>query len=247
MSTVELSNNSKAYVFDVDGTLTPARMIIEPDHYSMFKEFIETRDVYIVTGSDYPKTDEQMKGLQDLCNESWQCGGAQQWIKGKPGSHVDVQPGKYMLEWFEEKIKESGFNRKTGFHVEVRSGMINFSILGRGASNEQRSRYRAWDNHTKERELLATEFNYIFGVQGFEAMVAGETGLDIFKGGVNKGKLYQHIKPKYDEIVFFGDHCLPGQNDYPFVRLCKSEDTVHHVSGPDETFEIIKDIMNEPI
>ena len=68
---VESNKESKAYVFDVDGTLMPARQIITEARYNLFKRFIEQNDVYILTGSDYDKTNEQLLGLQDLAVESW--------------------------------------------------------------------------------------------------------------------------------------------------------------------------------
>lgn len=245
---VESNKESKAYVFDVDGTLMPARQIITEARYNIFKRFIEQNDVYILTGSDYEKTNEQLLGLQDLAVESWQCGGAEVWRKGERITPFkDVDPPQFMLDWFGTKLIESKYTPKVGNHIEQRNGMINFSILGRGGNIQDRAMYKQWDAHKNERENLAREFNYIFGTSGWEAMVAGDTGLDIFKDGVNKGVLYDKLKPVYNKIVFFGDHCLPGQNDYPFVRKCQSSDTVFHVEGPAETFAIIESIMNEPV
>ena len=48
------------YVFDVDGTLTHARKEMTPDFKSWFIEWMEDKNVYLVTGSDRPKTIEQI-------------------------------------------------------------------------------------------------------------------------------------------------------------------------------------------
>ena len=40
------------YIFDVDGTLTPSRQVIEPDFLSYLLGFADNRNMYIVTGSD---------------------------------------------------------------------------------------------------------------------------------------------------------------------------------------------------
>ena len=43
------------YIFDVDGTLTPSRQPIMPEFKDWFLDFCKHNEVYIVTGSDYPK------------------------------------------------------------------------------------------------------------------------------------------------------------------------------------------------
>ena len=44
------------YIFDVDGTLTPSRGTIDPQFKKEFLAFARTHNVYLVTGSDRPKT-----------------------------------------------------------------------------------------------------------------------------------------------------------------------------------------------
>jgi phosphomannomutase len=51
---------SIAYVFDVDGTLTPSRVRMNEEFRQEFLAFQETNNTYLVTGSDYPKTLEQV-------------------------------------------------------------------------------------------------------------------------------------------------------------------------------------------
>ena len=55
-------NNTTVYrfIFDVDGTLTPSRQQIVPKFHDWFLKFIEENYVYLVTGSDYSKTVEQL-------------------------------------------------------------------------------------------------------------------------------------------------------------------------------------------
>ena len=47
------------YIFDVDGTLTPSRGSINSAFEAWLWTFIQSNDVYLATGSDYPKTIEQ--------------------------------------------------------------------------------------------------------------------------------------------------------------------------------------------
>ena len=48
------------YVFDVDGTLTPSRQLITDEFRDFFMQFALHHDVYLVSGSDYVKTVEQL-------------------------------------------------------------------------------------------------------------------------------------------------------------------------------------------
>ena len=46
----------KRFIFDVDGTLTPSRQPMDPQFKEWFLSFMEREKVWLVTGSDYPKT-----------------------------------------------------------------------------------------------------------------------------------------------------------------------------------------------
>ena len=48
------------YIFDIDGTLTPSRDKINKDFLKWFLEFVKWHPVYLVTGSDRTKTEEQI-------------------------------------------------------------------------------------------------------------------------------------------------------------------------------------------
>ena len=48
------------YLFDVDGTLTPSRSLIDPEFEKWFFNFCNENNVYLVTGSDRIKTIEQI-------------------------------------------------------------------------------------------------------------------------------------------------------------------------------------------
>ena len=53
------------YIFDVDGTLTPSRQVIDSAFQAFMIIFCCKHDVYLVTGSDRQKTVDQL-GL-DIC------------------------------------------------------------------------------------------------------------------------------------------------------------------------------------
>jgi phosphomannomutase len=68
------------FIFDVDGTLTPSRGIIDIHFKMFFNTFCLDNDVYLVTGSDKPKTIEQIgEDTYILCKRVYQCSGSDVW------------------------------------------------------------------------------------------------------------------------------------------------------------------------
>ena len=68
------------YIFDVDGTLTPSRQVIDSAFEAFMIKFCCSHDVYLVTGSDRQKTVDQL-GL-DICYRAkrvYNCSGADVW------------------------------------------------------------------------------------------------------------------------------------------------------------------------
>ena len=67
----------KKFIFDVDGTLTPARKQIDGEFLPFFSDFATRNDVYLVTGSDRDKTLEQLTPyLYNKCTRVYNCSGS---------------------------------------------------------------------------------------------------------------------------------------------------------------------------
>lgn len=204
------------FIFDVDGTLTPSRGIMNSEFEKYFIEFIQHNNVYLATGSDYPKTLEQVgKEICESVKSCFNCSGNSVWKNG-----VEIRRNDWVLEelhidFFEAKLSESQFNIKTGKHIEKRPGMVNFSIVGRNASLEQRFLYKQWDEHKNERANIAKEFTETFG-NSIQVQVAGETGLDIYPKGYDKSQVAAFVN---GPTIFFGDKMMPGGNDFPLAEI----------------------------
>src|SRR6056300_523290 len=115
------------YIFDVDGTLTPSRGKIDNNFSWWFAKFVEQHNVYLVTGSDREKTIEQLgEYIVNTCNRVYQCAGNDVW-EGDNNVYtntIEVDPD--MQKMFEQYLKESKFAARTGNHIDVRPGLINF-------------------------------------------------------------------------------------------------------------------------
>ena len=199
------------FVFDVDGTLTPSRGRMDERFKNFFLKFIKDHSVYLVTGSDYYKTVEQV-GVEvcESVQRVFNCSGNSIWKNGENISNTDWTMPKEAKSWCTMKLNESVFNIRTGNHIEERPGLVNFSTIGRGCNLEQRQMYVEFDEKAREREILAKEFNDTF--PKMTAQVAGETGLDIIPVGKDKRQVAEMIE---GPITFFGDKMEYGGNDYP--------------------------------
>ena len=232
------------FIFDVDGTLTPSRGAIDPSFLRFMLKFCKSNDVYLATGSDAPKTIEQIgKGLFEAVARSYNCSGNSVWEKGVNTYNNDWKLPERPWKYLESVLMYSRFMPKTGWHFDERPGLINFSIVGRRAKPHQREAYVKYDIQNRDREVIAREFNTEFSDEyNVVAQVAGETGLDIMPIGRGKQQILSDF-PEDDNIIFFGDKCDPGGNDYDIAESVKKiNGTVYHVGSWEDTWEILKSL-----
>jgi phosphomannomutase len=236
-------NMNRKYIFDVDGTLTPSRGKIDPEFLEFFNEFIKENKVYLATGSDAPKTIEQIG--QDLFNSVervYNCSGNSVWENGINIYNNDWVLAKVPQLFLDRELFQSEFTTRTGNHFDARPGLMNFSVVGRGATTEQREEYVKYDTETKERWTIAKKFNDNFMVsEKVVAQVAGETGLDIMPVGKGKQQIIKDFND-LDEIIFIGDKTMHGGNDYDISEAVKLlvNGKSYQVQSYKDTWEILK-------
>ena len=204
-------------------------------------KFCCTYDVYLVTGSDRAKTIEQV-GL-DIYNRSirvYNCSGADVYEKDINVYKSDWQPYGKLINFLSDELDYSAFPHKTGNHIEHRPGGINFSILGRGDdSMKHRKEYVKWDINTTERILMSDRIKSEF--PDLNIQIGGETGLDISDS--DKSQILTDFNSE-DEIHFFGDMMLEGQNDYPLAKALKEMGGFpHHVKNWEDTRTRLSEFM----
>ena len=222
------------FIFDVDGTLTPSRGTIDPKFKEFFNYFCQDNHVYLVTGSDKPKTVEQIgEDTYNLCHTVYNCNGNDVWQGNK-----HVRTNKWKLtetahNWLSEVLTQSPFPLRTDLHFEHRPGMVNFSVVGRNATQEQRHMYVKYDKLRNERNQIAKGFNSLF--PDLEAKVGGETGIDISPEGFDKSQIVKDFD-KEDRLYFFGDAMHEGGNDYPLAKVAHHS---KHVTSWRQTWEYL--------
>ena len=222
------------FIFDVDGTLTPSRQRIDTDFAVYFSTFCVDNYVCLVTGSDREKTIEQVgEEIYSLSKRVYNCSGSDVW-EGENNVYTSTWTLPHEAEkWLRQECRISEFPLRTGLHIEKRPGMVNFSIVGRHATLGERKLYVKHDSKTNERARIAKEFKKRF--PDIQAVVGGETGIDIFPVGKDKAQIIDDFD-KNDKLYFFGDRMDKDGNDYSLAQK------VHYaksVSGWKETKETL--------
>ncbi len=238
------------YLFDMDGTLTPARLPMEAEFASFFYKWQQKNSCFLVTGSDFKKVEEQLP--KDIINSFigvYSSMGNVLTAQDNMLYKKDFQPVQMLLE------KLEGYRSATMYpyklhpnYIEKRIGMINFSVLGRDCSYTDRDKYAAWDKINGERQKIAAELTTLF--PEYDISIGGNISIDITPKGYGKEQVAYHLRKEYpyEKIIFLGDKTFPGGNDYALAQaLRKLENTrIIQVASADEAVLFLKNItMNE--
>ena len=232
------------YIFDIDGTLTPSRLKMDDTFKRWFSKFMDTNRVWFITGSDHEKTIEQIgDDLWLKAERAYQCSGNVLYMDGELIEATDFTLPDYYEDMLNILLERSKYPVRAGNHIEKRFGTVNFSVVGRDCTQEQRDAYGEWDKENGERKEFANELNQRY--PWISAVVGGQISIDIFEKGKDKGQIVDQLLN--ESFHFFGDHLDIGGNDYPVMREAikrgiANKNTFHQVNGWQHTFKILKQL-----
>ena len=234
----------KVFLFDIDGTLTPPRRSMESSHTMYFLNWMVGKKVYLVSGSDRYKVLEQVpSSILSRC-EGVFCSMANEFWGSKDDSVYknEWEAPINLLKDLNQILLESEYGVRRGNHIEHRTGMINFSVVGRQASREEREEYFNWDKLNRERVGIVDSLKDKYKDLDFN--IGGQISIDINPKGANKSQASKWVREnslEEIEFVFFGDKCQKGGNDYDIVKdIHENKDGVYfNVEGPEETLRIL--------
>ena len=248
---------SKIYIFDVDGTLTPSRQKMTEEFKDFFKEWALRNTFYLVTGSDLPKLQEQMDGMEIHSSGIFTCCG-NEFLQVDPAVHPKYADNIYsnkfksadsLIKYLEDTLDNSDYPIKAGQHIEDRGSMLNFSMVGRKCTLQERKDYFYYDELTGEREDIASAIR--FNWSKLDAVIGGQISIDIYPKGHDKSQILKHIKDRNvvtskDEYIFIGDRTMEGGNDYPLAKLMEETDncSYYQTEGPEETKKILEKLSD---
>ena len=128
-----------------------------------FLNWMKDKQVYIVAGSDKKKVDQQLPASILSRVMGVFCSSANElWDKNTLIYKNNWTPSHNLLTYLSKLYRNSHFTPKGKNFIETRTGMINFSIVGREAVFEQRDIYNKWVNKNKERQNFASQIKSKF-------------------------------------------------------------------------------------
>ena len=237
--------NNKAYLFDIDGTLTKSRKKMCNGTSMQFLSWMYNKDVFFVTGSDVDKSRQQLPhSILSRCKGIFSSMGNVYHEKNNLIYKNDFKIDEDILKNINGKLCNSQCPEKyrATKHYEFRQGMLNFSFCGRDVSNSQRKQYFEWDKKNKERQMFVEWFNKTYSKDGLEACVGGEISVDIQPIGMDKRQAVKHLQSKgYNYFVFYGDRAEPGGNDWGICEYIIENKigSFFKVDNPNHTFKLL--------
>ena len=240
----------KIYIFDVDGTLTPSRLQMTEKFSKFFDKWSNENKYYLVTGSDLDKTKEQLPiAYIDKAEAIFTCCGNQMWKDNKLIYDNKFELTSKLKNTLEVMLISSQYPHRYGNHIEDRGSMVNFSIVGRNCTQEQREHFFKWDNEKDERKKISAFIKHKF--KDLDAVIGGQISIDIYPKGMDKSQIIEHIEDideKYcpDKYIFIGDRTMEGGNDYPLAKLMtgKSFRDFYQTEGPEQTQKILESLID---
>jgi len=240
----------KIYIFDVDGTLTPSRLRMTEKFAKFFDRWSEENKYYLVTGSDLNKTKEQLPTAYiDRARAIFTCCGNQMWRDSELIYDNKFELSTKLKNTLEVVLMSNQYPHRYGNHIEDRGSMVNFSIVGRNCTQEQRDEFFKWDEEKGERRKISTFLKHKF--KDLDVVIGGQISIDIYPKGMDKSQVVEHIEDieeKYcpDKYIFIGDRTMEGGNDYPLAKLMtgKCFRDFYQTEGPEQTQKILESLID---
>ena len=230
-------------MFDVDGTLTKPLKKMESGFTLRFLSWATDKKFYLVGGSDIEKIKSQIPwSVNHRCSGVFCCMGNEFWVNDEIKYKNEFNPPKALIEMlssFQINTKSPTLGEAPFF--EYRTGMLNFTTIGRSVGVEQRNMYYEWDKKSKERSRIAKKVEQEF--PELEAKVGGQISIDIQPKGYNKSQASKWVRENIDkDITFIGDKCTPSGNDYDIYKdVLDNGGTSLSVTGPEQTILLLTD------
>jgi phosphomannomutase len=235
---------------DLDGTLTPSKMPMEPEMAAILSEWLQHRRLAIISGANFERLATQIisrlpptSHLENLF--LFPTNGAacfayknRAWTKIYEES-LFPEERIAIKNALQDAIAASGITIEETFgeQIEFRGGQVTFSALGQMAPFEKKV---IWDPLQEKRKEIVKHLKPL--LTDFTISIGGTTSIDITRKGVDKAYAIEKMKDiltvDKEHILFFGDALFEGGNDYPAIQTGV---TTIQVADPQETaFEIRK-------
>ncbi|MDO8474490.1 MAG: HAD-IIB family hydrolase [bacterium] len=235
----------KIIIFDLDGTLTASKAILDQEMASLLCRLLEKKKVMVIGGGSLAQFRQQFLKYLSCPKEKLEnlfispTSGASMY-KNRNGEWQEIY--RYTLSSEEQRkilvafkkalrdIRYENLKKTYGKIIENRGSQITFSALGQKAPLAAKEK---WHKESDIRLILKNTFEKY--LPEFEARLGGLTSIDVTKKGIDKAygvrRIAAILKIPVKEMVYVGDALYEGGNDFTVVRA--GIDTLQ-VSGPAE-------------
>jgi phosphomannomutase len=198
-----LNRDEILLLFDVDGTLTPARKSIEKEFEEFLYQKVKSKaTIGVVSGSDLSKIKEQLNGdrlVQDF-DYVFPENGLVYIKNGIEISRQSIQQHlgeaniKRLINFSLHYIADLDIPIKRGTFIDFRSGMINICPIGRQCTYEERLVFNKYDNEHKVRINFIEALKKEFADVDITFAIGGQISIDAFPRGWDKRYCLQYFE-----------------------------------------------------
>jgi phosphomannomutase len=196
----------------------------------------------VVSGSDRVKINEQLgRGAEEIFEYVFSENGVvasrgnEEIGKSSISKYMGESKLQELINFVLEYFSKLEIPVKRGTFVEYRTGMLNFSPIGRSCSQEEREEFGKFDKQNEVRKQFVNKLYEKFPINkyGLQFSIGGQISVDCFPIGWDKTFCLKFLENEYDEIHFFGDMTHQGGNDY---EIFIHQNTIGHtVTSPIDT------------
>ncbi|XP_059809678.1 phosphomannomutase 1-like isoform X2 [Hypanus sabinus] len=200
-------------LFDVDGTLTPARQ--------SFRNLIMSS----------LKMGRSSTGTGSSSQRRWA-------IQNYLGEELLQELINFCLSY----MSDIRLPRKRGTFIEFRNGMLNICPIGRSCSLAERLEFSQIDKTEKIREKFVAALQKKFAGKGLSCTRGGMISFDIYPEGWDKRYCLDILeKDGIKTIHFFGNETDPGGNDHEIFHDPRT--IGYTVVSPEDTVRLCKELF----
>jgi hydroxymethylpyrimidine pyrophosphatase-like HAD family hydrolase len=229
-----------SWIFDVDGVLCDTGSTIDPEFKAWFLDWSKDKKYYLTTGGEWTSTIKQLGSeIVDRAKMSFHCMGNYIVLDGEHYKINQIILTPAEQDWFNGVV--SKYPYQGGERINMRQGSLNFALIGRDATLEQKLAYAEWDNINEERTALIDTITKRF--PRFSAYIGGNASIDICLRKCDKSAMLDIINYDMAGLHFFGDKCFDYGIDSRLAgSVTQLNGTVHEVNGYKQTWEILKQL-----
>ncbi len=238
------SRTNTIALFDLDGTLTMPRNKATPEMLKFLGELRQKVATGVVSGSDRSKINEQLgvdaAEIFDFVfseNGVVACRGKELIGSSSIAAYLGEAKLKKLINFVLQYFSNVDIPVKRGTFVEYRTGMLNFSPIGRACSQHERDEFFAYDKEHQVRTKFVAALYEAFpkGEFGLQFSIGGQISVDCFPLGWDKTFCLQFVETEFVHVLFFGDMTHEGGNDHEIFAHPRT--IGHTVMSPQATIE----------